>query len=331
MRGATASRAARRAVAAGGKAGRGLLCLLAVGLALVSSACGESGPELGSAQPQGSKLRITLGTQGFPEAGILGELWRQSLAAEGYAVDLRKNVGPAKPLDEALVAGRIDGHVAYTGTVLSVVAGEEVTGLDAKETYRRAQAFYAGRGQTLSAMTVFENVDAIATTKTYAQENQLSEVGDLRSVRRFTLAARPEFESLQLGLEGLQRVYGLTNARFKPVALGAQYTALDEGDADAVNVFTTDPQLADGDYEVLEDPERLFGSQQAALVVDSEKLERVGDKRFLEIIADTNRRLSRDVILELNQAVASGQDEVEVATRFLRQAGIIGGADGEEN
>lgn len=302
--------------------------LLLVALVLLLGGCGEAAPEQGSSQPQGNRLRITLGTQGFPEARLLGELWRQTLAANGYAVDLRKNVGPAQELDNALVADRIDGHVAYTGTVLSVVAGKEVSGLDARETYGQAKAFYEGRGQTLSEMTPYENVDAIATTRTFAQEEGLAEVGDLRKLKSFRLAARPEFEELTLGLKGLEQVYRIDNARFVPRPLGEQYAALDGGEADAANVFTTDAQLADGDYEVLEDPERLFGSQQVALAVDTDKLERVGQERFLQLVGEVNRRLTREVVLDLNQAMAGGQDEAEVAGRFLREAGLLRG-DGD--
>ena len=83
-----------------------------------------------SPQPQGASLRVTIGTQEFPEARILGELWREALAVNGYAVNLRKGVGPAEELDEALKDGDVDGYVAYTGTVLSIVAGEDVSGLD---------------------------------------------------------------------------------------------------------------------------------------------------------------------------------------------------------
>ena len=60
----------------------------------------------------------------------MGELWRQALAVNGYTVDLQKGVGPAAELDKLLQDREIDGHVAYTGTVLSVVAGQPVSGLD---------------------------------------------------------------------------------------------------------------------------------------------------------------------------------------------------------
>jgi osmoprotectant transport system substrate-binding protein len=298
-------------------------CAVLVTAALFASACGEDERDPGSAQPQGARLRITLGTQEFPEARLLGELWRQALAVNGYTVDLRKRIGPAADLDQALKDGEIDGHVAYTGTVLSVVAGEEVSGLDPKETYRQVKAFYDRRGMAVSEMTPFENVDAIATTDAFAQEERLKEIADLRKLKSFTLGARPEFEDLYLGLKGLQEVYGLTNAEFKPITVGAQYTALDEGDVDAVNAFSTDPQLESGDYTVLEDPELLFGSQNVVMVVDADKLDRVGREEFLRVVDAVNRRLTSSEMVEMNAAVTEGQDDGEVARRFLREAGLL--------
>ena len=301
---------------------RAQACAVLFAVALLATACGEEEQEPGSAQPQGARLRITLGTQDFPEARILGELWRQALAVNGYTVDLRKRVGPAADLDQALRDGEIDGHVAYTGTVLSVVAGEEVSGLDPEQTYRDVKAFYDGRGMAVSEMTPFENVDAIATTETFAQEKGLETIADLRKLESFTLGARPEFESLYLGLEGLQEVYGLTNAIFKPITLGAQYTALDEGDVDAANVFSTDPQLETGDYAVLKDPKLLFGSQNVVMVVDADKLDRIGREEFLRVVDAVNRRLTSSDMVAMNAEVTEGQDDGEVARRFLVEAGL---------
>jgi osmoprotectant transport system substrate-binding protein len=299
-------------------------CALLLVAALVAGSCGsDDEDEGGSAQPQGAKLRITLGTQDFPEARLLGELWRQALAVNGYTVDLRKRIGPTEDLDRAVRAGEIDGHPAYTGTSLSIVFGEEVTGLDPKRTYEQVKSLYESRGQAVSQMTPFQNVDAIATTSLLAQREGLRAIADLRRLDRFRLGARPEFEDLYLGLEGLQQVYGLTNATFAPITLGAQYTALDEGDVDAANVFTTDPQLQGGAYTVLEDPERLFGSQNAMMVVDAEKLERVGAERFMQVVNEVNRRLTTGVIVDMNRAVTEGQDDGEVAERFLREVGLL--------
>jgi osmoprotectant transport system substrate-binding protein len=293
-------------------------------LVSLAAACGGAVKEEGaSQQPQGAALRITLGTQDFPEAKILGELWRQALAVNGYTVDLQKGVGPAAELDKLLQDRRIDGHVAYTGTVLSVVAGQPVSGLDPQETYAKAKQFYATRNMSMSAMTPFENKDAIATTRTFAQANSLTTIADLRKLAAFRLGARPEFDGLYLGRQGLVQVYGLSNASFVPVPLGQQYAALDAGTVDAVNAFTTDPQLLGDDYAVLADPERLFGSQNVVMTVDSGKLKVVGEQKFLAVVDAVNSRLTQDVIVGLNAAVTNGTPETEVARRFLRDVGLL--------
>lgn len=300
---------------------RGVLASLAL---LAVTACGTADDEDASrgSQPQGAALRVTLGTQEFPEARILGELWRQALAVNGYTVDLQKGVGPAEDLDAALQAGEIDGYVAYTGTVLSIVAGQDVTGLDPDETYEQAKAFYADQDMVMSAMTPFQNKDAIATTTAFAQAEQLQSIADLGQLPSFTLAARPEFEDLDLGLEGLRDTYDLTNAEFDPVELGQQYAELDQGAADAINAFTTDPQLREGDYQLLEDPELLFGSQNVVMVVGEDELERVGEETFLEVVDTVNGLLTEDVVVDLNADVTEGQDEEDVARRFLGENGL---------
>ena len=296
----------------------------AVVLTMVVAGCGTPVREEGaSQQPQGAALRIKLGTQDFPEAKIMGELWRQALAVNGYTVDLQKGVGPAAELDKLLQERQIDGHVAYTGTVLSVVAGQPVSGLDPQATYEQAKAFYATRNMSMSAMTPFENKDAIATTKTYAQTNQLATIADLKKLPTFRLGARPEFDGLYLGRQGLVQVYGLSNSSFVPVPVGQQYAALDGGVADAVDAFTTDPQLLADDYEVLADPQLLFGSQNVVMTVDSTKLRTVGERKFLAVVDAVNNRLTQDVIVGLNAAVTGGRPDTDVARQFLRDEGLL--------
>jgi glycine betaine/choline ABC-type transport system substrate-binding protein len=172
-------------------------------------------------------------------------------------------------------------------------------------------------------MTPFQNKDAVATTTAYAEDHQLRTIADLRKLDRFTLGARPEFESLYLGVEGLQKVYGLTNARFAPFALGAQYAALDNGDADAVDAFTTDPQLARGDYTVLKDPELLFGSQNVVMVVGEDKLSSIDADAFLTVVDTVNSQLTEDAMVDMNGQVTDGRDDAAVATSFLRSVGLM--------
>jgi osmoprotectant transport system substrate-binding protein len=293
-------------------------------LALVA-ACGEENEEGGSVQPQGAESQLTLGTKDFTEEFVLGELYKQALAAKGYKVTLRKDIGPTEVIDKELTSGAIDAYPEYLGVALTVAAGRDDAGDSAADTYRLAKDFYAQRGQALSEQTPFENVDAIATTQFFAQRRGLFSVPDLRKLPSFTLGARQEFAERVQGLKGLEEVYGLTDAEFRPIPIGAQYRALDRGEVQAANVFTTDGQLAGGEYKVLKDPKRLFGFQHVALVIDEGKLDRLGGGRFMRVINDVNRRLTTSAMIEMNRAVAvEDEDEALVAERFLTEVGLLG-------
>ena len=299
--------------------------LLLMVLALPVAACGEDTTGDGSAQPQGTELQLTLGTKDFTEQFLLGELYEQALAARGYKVTLRKDIGSTEVIDTQLTSGQIDAYPEYLGVAVTVVAGEADAGSSAAETYRLATDYYAQRGQALSEQTPFENVDAIATTQLFAQQQRLTSLPDLRRLPSFTLGARPEFADRVQGLAGLQRVYGLTNAEFKPIEIGAQYQSLDKGDIDAANVFTTDGQLAGGNYRLLDDPQRLFCFQHVALVINQDTLERLGGDRFMTVINAVNRRLTTSAMIEMNRDVdLEGQDEALVAERFLTGVGLLG-------
>ena len=299
--------------------------LILVLLALFAVACGDDDEDReGSVQPQGDKLEVKLGTKNFTEAVIVGELYRQALEFRGINVGLVKDIGPTEVIDKELQRGRIDGYPEYLGVAVTVVAGKEDAGSTAGETYELAKEFYAGRGQVISEQTSFENVDAIATTQYFAQRRGLATVGDLQQLSSFSLGARPEFEARQQGLVGMREVYGLDNAEFEEVPIGEQYRALDRKQIDAANVFTTDGQLASGSYKVLEDDKRVFGFQHVALVIDEDKLDELGGRKFMRIIDDVNGRLTTSAMIQMNRDVdVDGQDAAIVAERFLRTAGLL--------
>jgi osmoprotectant transport system substrate-binding protein len=302
-----------------------VLALLLLALALVAAACGDEKEDEGSVQPQGDELVLTLGTKDFTESIVMGELYRLALRAEGINVKLRKDIGPTEVIDKELERGTIDAYPEYLGVAVTVAAGRGDAGSTAEQTYGLAREFYAGRGQAISQQTAFENVDAIATTQFFAQRRGLATVGDLRTLPRFTLGARPEFEERRQGLAGMRAIYGLDNAQFKSIPIGEQYRALDRNEIDAANVFTTDGELASGSYKVLEDTERVFGFQHVALVIDENKLKSLGGRDFMHTINALNGRLTTSAMIQMNRDVdVDGQDPVIVAERFLRTAGLLG-------
>jgi len=182
--------------------------------------------------------------------------------------------------------------------------------------YALAKAFYAKRGQVMSQMTPFFDTDAVAVKKAYATKYGLVTVTDLKKVPHFTLGARPEYLNRQEGAAGLKSVYGVNNFTFKSLALGIQYQALDGGAVDAIDVFTTDPQLASGKYVVLKDPKNIFGFQNIALVVNKHKVNACPS--LMSTVNRINKLLTTPAVIALNKAVAIDKHQpAAVARAFL--------------
>jgi osmoprotectant transport system substrate-binding protein len=310
-----------------------LLAVLALFAALALGACGDDDDDdsagggdqqqQSSDQPGKGKPAVTLGTKDFTEEFVLGELYKQALEAKGYKVTLKKNIGSTEIIDKALTSNQIDGYPEYLGVSVAVVAGKDIVPKSDQETYDLAKEFYEGRGQVISQQTPFFDVDAIATTKDFADKNGLKTVADLKKLDSFTVGARPEFKDRFQGLKGMISEYGLTNAQFKQLALGIQYQALDSGDVDSANVFSTDAQLASGKYTVLEDPKGIFGYQHVAMVMNKDKNDALGPE-FFATIDGVSKLLTNDAMISMNKAVAiDKQDEAEVAKKFLEANNLL--------
>jgi osmoprotectant transport system substrate-binding protein len=284
-----------------------------------SSASSSSAPATSSSSaasaPSGGTL--TLGTKNFTEEFIVGQLYKQALTAKGCKINYKENIGATEVVDKALTSHQIDAYPEYTGESVATVAAINKNVTSPQQEYALAKAFYAKRGQVMSQMTPFFDTDAIAVTKAYAKKYGLATTADLKKVPHFTLGARPEFLNRQEGALGMKKVYGVKNFSFKSLALGLQYQALDSGAVQAIDVFTTDPQLASGKYVVLKDPKNIFGFQNIALVVNKNKVSAC--PALMSTVNSINKLLTTPAIIAMNKAVAiDHQQPAAVAGAFLK-------------
>lgn len=310
----------------------------AIGLAAVSlllGACGGSsssssgnGATAGqnsSAKPGKGKAPVTIGTQNFTEAIVLGQLWAQALQAKGYTAHLEPSIGALEVVNAAFESGRINTYPAYTGETLETIAHETSRhAASAQATYAAAKAFEEQHGRTLLAMTPFYDVDAIAVLPSYAKQHGLVSIGDIKKVgSAFTLGARPEFQNQYVGLVGMRQVYGLTAIGFKSLSFGLRYTALDSGSVQGADVFSTDGQLLSGHYTLLKDPKNLFGFQNIAPPFDAKFLHTEGPA-LADTINAVDSKLTIRAMQQMNAAVdLSKQDPSAVANVFLKANGLL--------
>ena len=285
-----------------------------------SGSSGGTGSSSSSDQPGQGKPAVTLGTKDFTEEFVLGQLYKQALEAKGYKVNYKENIGATEIIDKALTSKQIDAYPEYTGVSQSVVFKQDALPKSPEETQQIVKQEYEKRGQAVSDPTPFQDTDAIATTKQFAEKNNLNSVADLKNIPPFTLGARPEFKNRFNGLKGMAQVYGVKdNVKFKQLALGLQYPSLDKGDVDAANVFSTDAQLASGKYKVLTDPKGVFGFQNVFFVINKDKLDKLGGQQFMDVINSVNKLLTAKAITSMNAAVDLDKKKAaDVAKAFLQ-------------
>jgi osmoprotectant transport system substrate-binding protein len=309
------------------------LSVLAVSVGL--AACGSSsstsssatsstgsGSESSASGPGSGKPAITIGDKNFPEENILGSLYAQALEAKGFKVTLKDNVGSSEITYKALTSGQIDMYPEYTGTLLSAIAEQTKTPASAKAAYEEAKKYVEGHGLTLLNYTPFYDSDALATTPAYASSHNLSSIADLKSLgKSVKLGAAPEFATRFEGLKGLEAEYGV-KPTFKPIAIELSYKALESGQVDVQDVFTTDGQLLGGKFKILADPKYVFGFQNVAPVVKQSVVEAEGPA-FSETINQVSALLTTQAIQQMNKAVSiDKQSAAAVAKQFLGANGL---------
>ncbi|MBL6453757.1 ABC transporter substrate-binding protein [Belnapia sp. T6] len=261
---------------------------------------------------------LRVGSKNFTEQLVVAELFAQALEAAGARVERRVNLGGTAIAHQALLAGEIDLYPEYTGTGLGVVLKEPPEG-DAATVLAKVRAGYAPLGLDWLDPTGIDNGNALLVLPETARRLGLSTLSDLaRAAPGLVLAAGNEFADRADGLPGLRRVYGMEFRRFRQfAALGLRYAALRHGQADVVNAYATDWQIATYGFAVLADDRHLWPPYQLAAVVRHGVL---GD--LAPALLALGPRLDNPTMQELNRQVdQDGEEPREVAARFLRGAG----------
>jgi osmoprotectant transport system substrate-binding protein len=281
------------------------------------------------ALPGADKPQVTIGDKNFTEQFVLGELYYQALKAQGFPVLLNQNIGPTEVTIQALQTGRLSLYPEYIDTWDSAVAGYKEKFSSPGAAYRAGRRWARRYGFDLLHPTPFGDTNAIAVTFNYAVHNDLETIGDLTKVApSLTLGGPPQFQQSASGLPALEQAYGLTPATFQPLAIGAQYQALDQGTVQAAEVDTTDGQLITGNYALLGDPMHVFGWGNAVPVVPLKVLQAEGPA-FAATINKVSALLSTAVMRQLNAAVdVSGETPAVVAQQFLIAHGLVPPAQG---
>lgn len=295
-----------------------------------SSSVTAQNVSLPSGTPGQGKPSVTIGDKNFPEEFLLGDLYQVALQAKGYTVKQKPNIGGSEIIDRAFKSGQIDLYPEYLGEIVSSVAKKPPQKTDV-DTYNVAKQFEESqRGATLLKQTPFQDVDVLFVKTDFAKKNNLKSIPDLANVgskgQGVTYVAQPPSRTRFAGLKGLQKAYGLTKVKFVGAPPGQQYKAIDSGNGNVGDAFSTDPAFASGvnagKYLALKDPKHIMGFQHVAPVVKKSVLKAQGPG-FAQTLNWVDSLLSLKAVQTMDIAVQTKhQDAMTVAKKFLQANGL---------
>ena len=260
-----------------------------------------------------------------PEPEILANMYKILIEENtDMTVTVKPNFGKTTFLYEALKKGDIAIYPEFTGTVTeSLLKPAPQVGHDPGAVYQAARDGIKRQDDlALLKPMAYQNTYAVAVPKKIAQEYGLKTISDLKKVEGqlkagFTL----EFNDREDGNKGLQKVYGL-NLQVSTMEPALRYQAIQSGDIQITDAYSTDAELARYDLVVLEDDKQLFPPYQGAPLMKTALLE-----KHPELEAVLNKlagKITADQMSQMNYQVGvEGKSAAQVARDFLIQEGII--------
>lgn len=202
---------------------------------------------------------LRIGSKRFTESYILGEIVAQSAAPYAKTVH-RQGLGNTAIVFEALKSGSIDVYPEYTGTIaLEILKHKRAASL--QDINRELAPLGLGAAVRLG----FNNTYALALLDSVGARRQLHDLSGLAQQPDLRLGLSHEFLGRADGWPGLARRYRLPQ---QPIGLdhGIAYEALQRGQVDVIDIYSTDAKIRQYGLRVLADDGAYFPRYDAVLL-----------------------------------------------------------------
>lgn len=291
-------------------------------LALTFTACGGSSDmEEGKAE----KEVLKIGTKPMTESRILGEMLGLLADQAGYGYEITKDVaGGTTNIMPAMEKGDLDLYPEYTGTGWMTVLKHEELPSDSDELFKKLNEEYESQySMNWVGLYGFNNTYAFAVSDDFAKEHDLKTMSDLAKVAgQAVFGGNGDYMERPDGFDAVVKEYGMEFKDTMDIDIGLKYEALESGDIDVTNAFTTDAQLSKAPVTVLKDDKGFFGEYFASTVVRTDALEKFPELEAA--LTKMNNLITDKEMSTMNYEVeVDGQDEKTVATNYLTDKGII--------
>lgn len=272
--------------------------------------------------------RVTIGAKNFTEQVVLGELLAQEIeAVTGQPVDRRFYLAGSYICQQALISGRIDGYVEYTGTALTAILKQPLPPVGQREeslVFATVKRLYNSRYHVrVEPGLGFQDTFAMVVRGDEAQKFNLKTISDaVPHAPEMKLGVGYEFQSRPDGLKGLEATYGLKfDGEPRTMDLGLLYRALTSNQVDMVAGNSTDGPIRVLHLVMLEDDKHYFPPYEAVPLIREDSLKRhPGIQTAMDRLAG---KVNSDEIRGMNDAVdGQHRDVAEVVREFRSSKGL---------
>ena len=267
--------------------------------------------------------KVVVGSKGFTEQVILGNMVSLLLESNGFKVDRKIGLGGTVICHEALVRGDISVYVEYTGTGLTTILKKPVL-KDPEEVYQVVKKDYEDKFKlTWLKPWGFNNTYCIVMRKADAERLKVKKVSDLKPLAGdLVFGATIEFLARPDGVPGLTKHYELKFKDQKGMDPGLVYKAIAEKQVDVISGFATDGRIPAFNLVVLDDDLKFFPPYFAAPVVRMDLLTKA--PKVAEVLNRLAGKISDDAMAAFNYTVdGKKQDAEAVAKDFLKSQGLV--------
>jgi osmoprotectant transport system substrate-binding protein len=264
-----------------------------------------------------------IGAKNFTEQVVLGELLAQQIEAKGMKVDRRFYLAGSYICNQALISGRIDAYVEYTGTALTAILKQPVN-RDPEAVLRTVRNLYQQRYHIAVLDPLgFENTFAMIIRGDDAARLHIDTLSEsAQYTPQWVLGVGYEFEQRPDGLPGLSKAYGL-HFKDEPrtMDLGLLYRAINAHQVDMIAGNSTDGPIASFHLKVLADDKHYFPPYQAVPLVREAALRRWPVMRVA--INELQGKVTADDMRSMNEEVdGEHRDPAEVVREFRQKKGL---------
>ena len=269
---------------------------------------------------------IKIATKPLTEQYILGEMLKLIIEENtDYKCEITKGVGGGTSnIMPGMKSGDFDLYPEYTSTGYVLVLGHDARGVDDDVMWEQLKQEYRDTLQMeWLGQYGFNNTYCLTVRGETARQYNLKTCSDMTAVAdKIVFGGNPDYIEREDGFGLVCETYGYEFKDVKSIDIGVKYAALENGDIDVTNGYTTDAQLGVQDVVVLEDDKHLQANYFCSTVVRQDTLkEHPGLEEALMLMDGI---LSDNEMAKLNYKVeVEGKDELSVAKEFLTEKGII--------